>query len=105
MKAAAVLLVLERRSSTANLSQPCHYCGQVPLLAASDQPDDTTVISLLLEHGANVDETNALGQTALFIATKRHDIELVRFLLRHEANVRRRAARGGRVLVLFLFVS
>lgn len=62
--------------------------------AARDQK--LSVVELLLQHGAIVDEPDALGNSALWRAVMscRDDPGVVRLLLRHGANARLKNAKG-----------
>jgi ankyrin repeat protein/beta-lactamase regulating signal transducer with metallopeptidase domain len=48
---------------------------------------DVARVDALLQHGANVDETDRAGNTPLFFAVRRAQVEAARLLLAHGANI------------------
>jgi ankyrin repeat protein len=61
--------------------------GESPLMAAS-RAGRADIVTVLLEHGANVDaKENVRGQTALMWAVSQRHPEVVRLLLQHGADV------------------
>ena len=75
--------------------------GQTPLHCLivnvfDGEPMDPTLISLLLAHGANVDDLDADGNTPLCLAAKNlHQVEVVRFLVSRGANVNAADSQGN----------
>ncbi len=65
--------------------------GNTPLIVAAAYPQSTSVIELLLAHGAELDATNNRGNTALRNAITVGDLKTVKLLLLHGA-----AINGGR---------
>jgi ankyrin repeat protein len=45
------------------------------------------MISLLLKLGANVNEKNICGNTALYYACKKYDYDIMRLLIRNDAKI------------------
>ena len=72
----------------------CSTTSGTPLRAAASAADDPTVIDLLVEYGANVNEPDELGSTPLHAAVSRGNAATVRRLLALGANPRARTVTG-----------
>lgn len=59
----------------------------LPLIESAVR-NELGIASLLLEYGANVDMQDWSGATALYMASKLHNLAMVRLLLEHGADVR-----------------
>jgi uncharacterized protein len=76
--------------------------GTTPLLWAV-MGQDLALVTLLLDHGADVNETNAAGSTPLHKAAVLGNATLVRLLLARGANVNARNSGGQTPLTHALF--
>ncbi len=74
----------------------CDQAGQTPLMGAASLNDDPAVINLLLKHGADVQATNHLGYSALFLVGTP---EVAQILIGKELNVNARSSRGTTPLI------
>lgn len=61
--------------------------GQTPLLRAAVYSDDSKILKLLLEYGANVNVRDNIGRTPLMAAVIGNKIDNVRLLLEYGAKV------------------
>lgn len=109
---------LLQSGANANLQADGQLAGEKPLLVAARQRD-TTMVKLLLEHGASVDdsETDSWGWTALQQAVDNDHIDVVRLLLDNRADVDARspklygwtalqaAAASGHIEIVHLLIS
>lgn len=88
-------IVNVRLEKSFNLINAQNENGLTPLLnAIIDLEYPTKEVKLLLEHGANIEATNAEGETALIIATKKGQLACVKLLLDHGANVHTKNKNG-----------
>ena len=70
------------------------------LIAAEQGSQDRDVVRYLVEHGADLEATNAAGETALLVAIKKQNHRLVAHLLAQGANVNAQNAQGWSALQL-----
>jgi hypothetical protein len=82
-----------------NSPDPRDSEGQIPLLLAITGGWET-VVQLLLEKGAKIDEVNFYGQTPLRIAVEAENEEVVQLLLNGKSRVERRAYWSQAILSL-----
>lgn len=68
-----------------NLNMPCENIGDTPLMSAARKGLDT-VVKLLIEKGASVNERNKHGQTALILAALEGKAKVVKVLLEKGAD-------------------
>src|SRR5207249_1939037 len=66
--------------------------GITPLMAGAQR--STAAIELLLANGANVNATDVFGETALMMAARAGRADVVRVLIRAQADVNAKAKRG-----------
>lgn len=64
-----------------------------PILAAAES-GRVDILELLLDHGANIDATNAYGQTPLMIASRSSRFDAARLLIERGADVNAKDDRG-----------
>lgn len=77
---------LKRRNQLRIVDAPDNN-GQTPLMLLSGMHDEVdTSIALLLNHGANINNQNTAGQTALYIAADKNHLQNVDTLLSYDAN-------------------
>lgn len=69
----------------------------IPELMASTRRDQRviSIAKLLLDHGANLEATNAKGRTALVAAVLKNNLTIARFLIDQGANIEAATARTG----------
>lgn len=88
-KTAQIGITRELLAHGANANQPGHF-GMTPLIkaAANSYDSDHTIkiLTLLIQHGADVNLQDDQGYTALMLAARTNRPEVVRFLLGHSAN-------------------
>ena len=86
----------------APLSDLSILCGKdsdwnlVPTILAAAAKNDYEICSLLLHAGANVDEMDQMGHTALAIAARLGHVDLCELFLQHGAKIAHRSKKGGR---------
>lgn len=61
--------------------------GNTPLILAAERPDNTAIIKLLLDNGAEINATNDLGRTALIEAASIGDVPNVVLLLQYKPDL------------------
>ena len=61
--------------------------GAMPILLEAAWNDRIATVDLLLKYGADINRTNASGQTALYIAAMQDSDDMVQLLLDHEPDV------------------
>ena len=64
-------------------------------LVSACERGDLDAVKGLLEQGANVNKRNENNECALFRAANREQVEVIRLLLRHQANVNSVNKRSG----------
>jgi ankyrin repeat protein len=64
-------------------------CGKTPLHVAADRRKESMVpmLSVLMEHGADINSVDKDGNTPLFVAASHGDLEVVRILAKHGADI------------------
>ena len=65
-------------------------CGWSALMFAAFTGFSIEVVQLLLQHGADVDLANDDGRTALFMASEKGYVEIVKILLKNNTNIMHR---------------
>lgn len=75
-------------------------CGWTALMFAAFTGLSTEVVQLLLQHGADVNLPNKNGRTALFMASEKGYVDIVKVLLLNGANVKHRDAWDIPAIVL-----
>ncbi|SDG62126.1 ankyrin repeat domain-containing protein [Paraburkholderia phenazinium] len=68
------------------MSADMRYDGDTPLIFATTQDNLLPQLRVLVEHKANVNQRDSLGETALFGATRLRQWEAVDYLLAHGAD-------------------
>ncbi|ATY61803.1 Ankyrin repeat-containing domain [Cordyceps militaris] len=68
--------------------------GWTPLMIAVSVPESEDVIKVLLKAGADINEKNNGGQTALHFVASKKNIETAKLLLEHKASTRVKDRRG-----------
>lgn len=63
--------------------------GNTPLILACKKYNDDAVIKVFLDHGANADSANVMGETALMMSCKWGRNKNIDLLMRHGADVKR----------------
>lgn len=71
---------------------------ETPLMKAVEQPQ---ILTLLLKHGANVDEQNPFGKTALFYAIQFNQLDSVKLLIDAKANVNHQLKNANALKALY----
>lgn len=89
-----VKLLLERK---ADVNKAAKH-GLPPVWSTAYDFDDTTVLQLLVNHGADIDVKNSDGKTLLMEAAEALSIESVKLLLEHKADINARAHDGHTAL-------
>lgn len=78
--------------------------NEPPLVSVAIYGDQSSLLELLLQHGATVNAKDSLGYTALHWAACNLHVNCVRFLIKHGANVNAKANDGKTPLDLALGV-
>lgn len=74
--------------------------GVTPLIAACVRAPSIEVLNELLQHEAEVDKVNAIGASALLVASENGHVEAIRILLDHGAHVNKTSDSGMTPLFL-----
>lgn len=75
-------------------------CGWSALMFAAFTGSSVDVVSLLLEHNADVHLANSDGRTALFMASEKVHVEIVKLLLENGASIRHKDTWGKPAIAL-----
>ena len=62
------------------------FYGAQPIHVAS-RDGFLDIVKLLVENGANINETNCVGRTPIYVASMRGNFEIVQFLVENKCNV------------------
>lgn len=74
--------------------------GETVLMMTAEFTSNTKILDLLIEYGAEVNETDDLGRTALFLAVENWDSgKIIRHLVKRGANVNARGDSGSTPLM------
>ena len=73
-------VLTELAKHMADLNIPLHNCGTAPIHVAAYK-DNLAMIMVLANYGANLNQQDSSGMTALYIATQNSNVEIVEFLL------------------------
>ncbi|KAM3498910.1 hypothetical protein MY11210_009644 [Beauveria gryllotalpidicola] len=68
--------------------------GWAPLMIAASVPESDDVIRVLLKAGADINEKNNSGQTALHFVASKKSLDTAKLLLEHKASTRVKDRRG-----------
>jgi len=74
--------------------------AQAPVLIVAAEEGFESIINQLYRHGANINDRDRLGKTALIYAAERGNITTVRYLLKCGANVHAKDKNGSTALLI-----
>ena len=88
------LALRKRALSHGGETQP-HTIVNVPTLVAAASNGHKDVVHALVNHGADVNQTDEKGRTAVSVATKAGHLEIVQLLVEKGADVKAKPRRIG----------